>query len=242
MSTETEAQNLGAGGGLLCSAHGGSASAGLSGKTLTRSELREALRVQLESTSSPTNVDDLVPEEEASGQGEDEQPSGNRFSASIIEGQHYTALTCEGGTTFTLGPEATLQKALDNGLLGLKVCANEDILTGLTLPAAGEMTRAQLETALKAILAALPAPISLDDLSDSTATGNTEAGEVTGQASYTTFSSNTYTWSATCQSASNTTLSGGGTKFTSSEASSAATSWVLLNCPADGASGGASPE
>ncbi len=236
VDTEEEAHDLGAGGGLLCSAHGGSE--GLSGKTLTRSELREALRVYLEATSSPLNVDDIVPEEEASGQDESEEPSANRFSTSVIEGRHYTAVTCESGTAFTLGPEETLRQALDNGLLGLKVCANEDILTGLALPATGEMTRAQLETAGNAILSALPTPVSLDDLSDSTAKTNTEKNDVTGQATYTTFSSNTYTWSASCASASGTgRLAGTGTESTSSEATNAAQLWVA-NCPKDGASGG----
>ena len=239
VSTKAEADRLGAGGGLLCSAHGGSDA--ISGKTLTRSELREALRVYLESTSAPTSVDDLVPEEEASGQGEGEEAPGNRFSTSVTGGQHSTAVTCESGTEFTLGPEETLSRALDNGLLGLKVCANEDILSGLTLPASGEMTRAQLETAVNAILSALPVPISLDDLSDSTATSSTEAREVTGQASYTTFSSNTYTWSASCASKGGGTLLGGGTETTSSEAVNAAQLWIA-SCPPDGASGGAYKE
>ena len=94
-----------------------------------------------------------------------------------------------------------------------------------------------METALNAILSALPTPVSLGDLSDSTATTSTEKKDVTGQATYTTTSSNTYTWSASCASASGGTLIGGGTESTSSAATDAAQRWVA-SCPPDGASGG----
>ena len=242
-SSRGAAVTLGQGGLLACSAGGSSDAMGLSGRTLTRSELRDALRARLEATSSPTNIDDVLPEEEPSEgatgtQGASQEESTHGFSTLFLLGEHHASVTCEDGTKYRIGPAATLKEAISDGLFGLIVCANRNILTGLTLPEAGtSVSRSQLETHVKAILAALPTPLEIDDLSMDTGASGTSKDGVTGQSgTYRVYSVSTWSWTGTCTGAND----GSGSGYTTATAAgNAALHWAsTAGCSPGGATGG----
>ena len=114
-----------------------------------------------------------------------------------------------------------------SGIFGLKVCANGNILRGLSLPT--QLTRTQLDTAVRAVLTALPVPVGLDDLS--LRPSSTEGAPVKRQSgTYTTFTSNTYTWWASCTTASGS-KSGSGAASDPSDGATKALAWfVSANC------------
>ena len=251
-STLTAIRNLAQGGLLACSVSGFSDHAG---KTLSSAQLREVLRTALEDSSAPTNVDDLFPDEGASGtQGAAQDDAG--FTTFVREDKHYTTVTCDDGTSLTIGPEDTMREAVINSLFGILVCSNRDILTGPTMPADGaEVTRAQLENAARAIVAALPTPVALEDLSmertpprqseGPTGQGEGASGEddgATGQSgTYTISSSSWWTWSASCTGANGQATSSSGTATSASDAASAILNFAL-GCSAGGGSSGVSKE
>ena len=133
------------------------------------------------------------------------------------------------GTMFTIAPAATIQQALNNGSFGVLVCFNSELFSDLTLPSEA-MTRAELETAMKTALAALPTPLTLDDLqtapTPTPVQGQAESDGVTGQSGvYSVTSATSWHWSASCTGA----ISGGGSATTESGASSALQGWLTAN-------------
>ena len=132
-----------------------------------------------------------------------------------------------------MGPSATLADAVDAGLLGLKVCANGDTLANLKLPESGALTRAQLEAAMKAALAALPESqvITMEDLREPPS-GWQDGETVTVQGgTYYVSSTSSWSWSATCKDGKSSSGSG---YSTSSAAAIAMLNWVSTSCTGGG--------
>ncbi|MXY87657.1 MAG: hypothetical protein F4Y92_02180 [Dehalococcoidia bacterium] len=143
------------------------------------------------------DIDSLLPEQTsaAAAQGESVTES---FTTTYIDDGHYTDVSCADGTQFRIGPAGSVEDAVANGIFGLRVCANRNILRTLSLPT--QLTRTQLDAAVRTVLSALPVPVGLDDLP---LRPSSTAGEPVKRQSgtYTTFTSNTYTWWASCTTA-----------------------------------------
>ena len=121
-----------------------------------------------------------------------------------------------------------------HGIFGLLVCDNRSLISGVSL--SGETTRAQLDSAVAAVLAALPTPNGLDDLQ--MARSSALDDEVTGQSGVYSLgqADSKWSWSASCTGSEGTSqLSGSGTTPTFSGAGEAALDWVSrAGCSAGG--------
>ena len=149
--------------------------------------------------------------------------------------------------TATIGPASTLEDVVANGIYGLRICANGDTLAGLDL--SGTLTRAQLEAAIAATLAALPTPKTPADLravpegrSAGSATGGAPGEEArAASGGFTVYSVTTYGWSASCRL--NSTSGSGSGYSTAYAAGQALFAWAATaNCPPGGGSARAFPE
>lgn len=79
---------------------------------------------------------------------------------------------------------------------------------------------------MKAVLAALPTPLTLDDLQTTPAQGQAEADGVTGQSGvYSVSSTTTWYWTASCTNV----ATGGGSATSRSGASTALDNWLTAN-------------
>ena len=201
---------------------------------MTRAQLEDAMRTALAALPNPLALEDLPTPAIPQSQSKPAPVRGGGFTTSTVDGQHYTAVTCDDGRAFEIGPSATVDDALTDGLLGLRVCANGDTLANLKLPESGALTRAQLESAMTATLAALPEGQVTFDALRSTPWGLHHGETVTIQSgTYTTWSSTTWSWSARCLLGGQ---SGAGSGYsTSAGATNAAQLWIgSANCPAGG--------
>ena len=201
---------------------------------LTLAQVRTALATALAELSTPLTLDDLTPPEIPKRVTADSPGRAGGFSTRVASDGQYADVTCDNGTTFTVGPATTLEAVLADGLLGLKVCANGGALAELSLPESGTVTRAQLESAITAVLSQLPTPLTMDDLEappsgrDSTSARSVQARN----GSFSTWSSTNWSWTASCNAGGG---SGAGSASTESAAVSAIQLWVgSANCPAGG--------
>ena len=227
-STETGIITLAQGALLACAASGGAA--GLSGRDVDRTTLIEALRTVLSEEAIKAGAAGLIPVDGATGNAEEASEEEDRegFTTSLVDNQHHVAVTCRSGLSFTIRPAATLEQALDDGAYGLLVCANSNLLSGLSLPES--LTRVQLEELVQTALSALPTPVAGSALK--MPPSRVQHQRVTKQSgTYSVYSVDTWHWSASCTSSNNTAVSGGGSANTQADASAAVLSWVnTANC------------
>ena len=228
------------GAGLIISAACGSGLTRLSlpvGDSLTVAQVREALRSALAALPTPVDLDDLTLP--VTPKGQDGPTHGGSFSTYVgDDGRQYAAVTCDDERSFTLGPANTLVEILDAGFLGLRVCANGDALTELSLPESGTVTRAQLEGAITTALAASSIELTLRDLAAPPAAGVTARAPVQVRGgSYTLSSTTTWVWKVTC-------TAGGseGGIATSEESVVLAVAGAAAGCPRGGGDYSVSPD
>ena len=228
------------GAGLVISAACGSGLTRLSlpsGGSLTVNQVREALRSALGALPAPVDLHDL-PLAPAPAT-EDASPDGGSFSTYLgDDGKQYATVSCRDERAFTLGPANTLAEILDAGFLGLRVCANGDALTGLSLPESGTVTRAQLEGAITTALSASSIEVTLQDLATPPAPGLTARTPVQARGgTYTLSSSTTWVWRVTCNA-------GGGENgiATSEESVALAVAGAAAGCPRGGGDYSVSPD
>ena len=228
------------GAGLIISAACGSGLTRLSlpvGDSLTVAQVREALRSALAALPTPVDLDDLTLP--VAPKGQDGPTHGGSFSTYVgDDGRQYAAVTCDDERSFTLGPANTLVEILDAGFLGLRVCANGDALTELSLPESGTVTRAQLEGAITTALAASSIELTLRDLAAPPAAGVTARAPVQVRGgSYTLSSTTTWVWKVTC-------TAGGseGGIATSEESVVLAVAGAAAGCPRGGGDYSVSPD
>ena len=89
-------------------------------------------------------------------------PVGGISSSVTPTTRWYAAITCNNGNSFTVGPYSSAADASTAGQFALIACSAR--MPRLNLPADSPVTRAQLESTMRAALAALPVPLTLDDL------------------------------------------------------------------------------
>ena len=98
---------------------------------LTLAQVRDAFRAALSALPTPINLDDLTLPEVPQRQDATPAPKAGGFSTYVADDGQYAEVTCDNGTSFTVGPADTLEAVLAGGLLGLKVCANGAALAGV---------------------------------------------------------------------------------------------------------------
>lgn len=165
---------------------------------LTMTSLRQAMEDALAALPAPLTLDDVQPPTITRGTGGAMPLRGGQFSILFEGDQQYVEVTCDGGRAFTVGPAGTAEAAIDNGLFGLRVCANPAALAEMSLPETGvRWTRAQLEAAMTAALAVLVEPLAITDLQEPPSGREDAPASAVARSSngsYTTWSVTTWGW------------------------------------------------
>ena len=232
------AASAGQGGLLACSVSGFSSR--VAGQRLTSAELESHVRSALAAADSATTYEGLQASAErlTSEQLAALQPAVRGGGFETYRGEEdnkdYATVTCDDARVFEIGPAETLTEILDAAMLGLKVCANAEAVTGLSVTET--VTPAQFTSAVTATLSSRVPPLTLDDLQEppSGQDSRMESDRFGGRSgSFSISSSTTWGWSAGCNGSN---ASGSGLGYSSaSAASNALALWALgANCPSGG--------